>query len=569
MAKRLLSLLLAFMICVSALLSTPLSAHAAYENTYVNTGNQLADILGVALTQVGYTEGANNYTKYGEWYGYPNLAWCGMFVAWCADQADIPTSVLKKYARSNPQGYGLEELTSNNYRPKPGDLFFNKSYSHVGFVYYLDGDYFYTLEGNTGPNSDSVCIRRRLISDYTYGSPNYRGGGDSGHNYTTNHESEHPHKEYKSCTHCSDVYYTGNTTNVADCVQCKQALCDHSYGSWTKSDGTSHYKACTYCGYTKTENHSWGNDAVTSSPSCAKNGFKDQTCSVCAAARTVSIPKTDDHEFADPVYNDTESHTQECLVCGLIETQEHDGGEHWSTDKLNHWHQCTVCTDRYALSEHVFPDGCASACETCGYLNPDGHTADGDLIFDEDSHWYKCATCKNNYNYGEHSFRADCAENCDVCGYTRVTSHDFDKAWHYDTTGHWHECNMCGMLQDQTAHIPDENAKDWEDQLCIQCGYLLRSADSHVHTYDTVFTDSKTHWGQCACGQELPTQAHSWSMQTQSCTVCNAQVASDTDNSLSLHALYWCLIIFAGICILTLTIVICVKTAKKKQLTPV
>ena len=44
-----------------------IQANAAYENTYSNTGNMRNDIIGVALTQVGYTEGANNYTKYGVW----------------------------------------------------------------------------------------------------------------------------------------------------------------------------------------------------------------------------------------------------------------------------------------------------------------------------------------------------------------------------------------------------------------------------------------------------------------------------------------------------------------------
>ena len=71
-------------------------AQAAYENTYSNTGNMRNDIIGVALTQVGYTEGSNNYTKYGVWYGLPNSPWCGMFVSWCANQAGIPTSVLSR-----------------------------------------------------------------------------------------------------------------------------------------------------------------------------------------------------------------------------------------------------------------------------------------------------------------------------------------------------------------------------------------------------------------------------------------------------------------------------------------
>lgn len=71
-------------------ISVPFEASAAYENTYVNTGNQADDIVGVAKTQVGYTEIGNNYTKYNEWFGSlsgygKNYAWCQTFVAWCAN----------------------------------------------------------------------------------------------------------------------------------------------------------------------------------------------------------------------------------------------------------------------------------------------------------------------------------------------------------------------------------------------------------------------------------------------------------------------------------------------------
>lgn len=566
MKMRLLSLFIAVIIVIATLPALPFTAQAAYENTYVNTGDQVADILGVALTQVGYTEGENNYTKYGVWYGYPNTAWCGMFVAWCADQANIPTSVLKKYARSNPQGYGLEELHSDSYRPKPGDLFFNSSYSHVGFVYYLDGDHFYTLEGNTGPNSDSVCIRRRVISEYTYGSPNYRGGGE--HSYTTAYDTEHPHKEYKTCSHCSDKYYTGNTTSVSDCTTCIQAACSHNYGAWSKEDSSSHIRTCTACGKTDSQDHNWGNDSVTSSPTCAKNGFKDQTCVDCEAARTVSIPKTEDHNFSEMEYTDEEIHSRECSVCGLTEDEPHSVNDHWFTDESDHWYFCNICGDKYALDSHVFPDGCESPCQDCGYEDPVGHTP-GPQQCDDTGHWYECETCGKTFDYGEHSYRADCAETCDVCDYTRQTSHNFDTAWHFDDYGHWQECNVCGLLQEQSAHNPDTLAKDWEDQLCTDCGYMLRSADEHIHTYHTVYMNDRTHWGQCACGYEMEAQAHSWSIQTQTCTVCSADSTSMPENAESQHMIYWGIIIAAGLGIISLTAVLCVKAGKKKQLTTV
>ena len=151
--------------------ATPVSA--AYENTHTNTGNMRNDIIAVALTQVGYTEGANNYTKYGVWYGQPNSPWCGMFVSWCANQAGVPTSVLKRTGIANPSNFGLSYQSGSNYTPQKGDLFFKTSFSHVGFVYYTEGEYFYTIEGNT---SDS-CARRSYPLGYYeilgYGIPAY------------------------------------------------------------------------------------------------------------------------------------------------------------------------------------------------------------------------------------------------------------------------------------------------------------------------------------------------------------------------------------------------------------
>ena len=113
----------------------PTQVSAAYENTYKNTGNMRNDIIGVALTQVGYKEGANNYTKYGVSYGLSNSPWCGMFVSWCAKEAGIPTSVLKRTGIANPSNFGLSYKDGKNYTPQKGDLFFKKNFSHVGLVY--------------------------------------------------------------------------------------------------------------------------------------------------------------------------------------------------------------------------------------------------------------------------------------------------------------------------------------------------------------------------------------------------------------------------------------------------
>ena len=66
--RRILSFVLAVCTIFCCLLPSilPLSVKSSeFPNTYVNTGDQRKDILGVALTQIGFTEGPYNRTPYG------------------------------------------------------------------------------------------------------------------------------------------------------------------------------------------------------------------------------------------------------------------------------------------------------------------------------------------------------------------------------------------------------------------------------------------------------------------------------------------------------------------------
>ena len=172
--RRILCLLLAGLIMIT--LVQPVAVSAAHENTYVNTGNYRADMIGVARTQVGYRETYDNNTKYGKWYGYNYYPWCAMFVSWCARQAEIPKSVVanSSFAEPSEDCFNLTRKDGNSYTPVPGDLFFTRSYSHTGLVFHVAGDYFYAIEGNTNNNgSDNgthVMVLKRKISDYYFGT---------------------------------------------------------------------------------------------------------------------------------------------------------------------------------------------------------------------------------------------------------------------------------------------------------------------------------------------------------------------------------------------------------------
>lgn len=494
MRARSLLLLLLLVLLLTAWMPATVQAEA-YENTYANTGDQRADIIGVALTQVGYVEGSNNYTKYGAWYGHPNLEWCGMFVSWCADQAGIPTDVLKKTGHASPSAFGFSEYyTSSAYTPKSGDLFFKKNFAHVGLVYYVDGDYFYTVEGNTWESDDntgSVMIRKRALSEFYFASPNY--SGSSGHNYQKGYASEHPHKEYYQCTHCRDLYYTGNTTVVDTCQSCIIERCSHN----------------------------WHGTGVIKEATCAESGTQSQSCTVCGASRTVAIAATGKHDYSDWSWQDEEYHKRVCSVCRRVQTEGHDQAE-WSGDQAGHWIECATCGEQVHMQAHAAEAECGIPCAVCGYLSRDGHSYENIWQMDPQGHWQTCQVCGAVGTVQNHSYEAECAENCTVCGYVRQCEHSYGTKYQAHEAGHWYACAGCGKRNGFAAHTPGPEATETAAQCCTECGYELAPMPEHIHVYEPFSYDRDHHWGQCVCGASYRAQNHAWNMGTGTCSICGA-----------------------------------------------
>lgn len=179
----------------------PMEAFASpqtHPNTYTNTGDQRADIIGVAKTQIGYEEGSNKDTKYGDWLNHPHQNWCAMFVSWCAWQANIPSTILKPSigAGHSENYFNIPYYDGNNYTPKPGDLFFTKKtatteeWGHVGLVYYTDGDYFYSIEGNSKGGTSTYGVRSNRWYKYNcyFGVPNYTNSATQPADYPDNYK---------------------------------------------------------------------------------------------------------------------------------------------------------------------------------------------------------------------------------------------------------------------------------------------------------------------------------------------------------------------------------------------
>ncbi len=193
------------------------------------TGDNATDVVAVALSQLGYIEGASsselagtyssgnadfcemNYNS-GSQYGY-GYYWQASFVSFCLFQSratdhgtydtmcrnhyDDPDYIWKEISCTAwirnlkvAKAFQWSKYFGGSYTPKTGDIIFytwaantSSGADHTGVVAYNDGTYVYTIEGNTGPssgledNGDGVYFKQYALDSkfiYGYGTPPYK-----------------------------------------------------------------------------------------------------------------------------------------------------------------------------------------------------------------------------------------------------------------------------------------------------------------------------------------------------------------------------------------------------------
>ncbi len=160
------------------------------------TGDNVTDVLAIALSQLGYHEGSGtgdmagnsgssgNYTEYNYnmgksligAYGGSTYPWCASFISWCLYQSHCTDQGKESDMCRNHVGdsryiwreIGCGAWTPNlqsagyfkkaahkggTYTPKSGDLIFFRNNAHIGIVLYCEGSTVYTVEGNTSDAS--------------------------------------------------------------------------------------------------------------------------------------------------------------------------------------------------------------------------------------------------------------------------------------------------------------------------------------------------------------------------------------------------------------------------------
>ena len=150
------------------------------------TKNQaIAAVIKTAKAEVGYLEkasnsqldnptsnpGYNNYTKYWRdvYPSYQGQPWCACFICWLFMKT-FGLEIAKKLLKHWPYVYcpTLGTLFTKNANPKVGDIvifYRNGTFAHTGLVTKVQGDQFWTIEGNTSgasgiiANGGGVCAK--------------------------------------------------------------------------------------------------------------------------------------------------------------------------------------------------------------------------------------------------------------------------------------------------------------------------------------------------------------------------------------------------------------------------
>lgn len=151
----------------------------------------------------GEIKGGSDYTYFSQWYidGYDNhpgwnqyTPWCGCFLSWAADQQKTSIDgAPPKFADVDEGMKGFKDKSQWRDRgatPIPGDYVFfdwdgrndpdgGKDPDHVGAVLCVEGNFLYTIEGNSGGR---VAVNRYPLSDKRivgYGVLNWKTGEET------------------------------------------------------------------------------------------------------------------------------------------------------------------------------------------------------------------------------------------------------------------------------------------------------------------------------------------------------------------------------------------------------
>ena len=120
------------------------------------TGTYSSDLMACAVSQTGYEENADGYTRYGDWYGNPTGDWNVMFVSFCMHYAGISNDQIPSGSGCWAWQVKLEEsglISDMSVLPMPGDILLTDNdgdgkYDRAGIIADVAEGMISTIEGD-------------------------------------------------------------------------------------------------------------------------------------------------------------------------------------------------------------------------------------------------------------------------------------------------------------------------------------------------------------------------------------------------------------------------------------
>ena len=124
---------------------------------------EMNEFIELLESELGYSEGANAYTKFGKWYGkniefdadYTAAPWCDMFLSWAAHKLGNE-EWMGQFAWTVEHARWFKDQDAWGTKPQPGAFVFYdwsgsnsiRGIDHVGVVTRVEGGRIHTIEGN-------------------------------------------------------------------------------------------------------------------------------------------------------------------------------------------------------------------------------------------------------------------------------------------------------------------------------------------------------------------------------------------------------------------------------------
>ncbi len=441
------------------------------------TGDNATDVLAIALSQLGYLEGAstadlggtssgsrNDYTEMcrntGSGSGY---YWCAAFCSfslWQARASDQNgTDDFAQYNQGNGNyiwcGISCTNWANNlttagvfkkskydggSYTPKTGDLIFFKASdwgaSHIGLIAYTDDKYVYTIEGNTNDGTGVVSNGIGVyFKKYTLDSSRIYGYGALSAKYKSNNSDVKVDFSGKNPT--PGIYVNAYHND-------KYLYADESCSSA---------------------------NALTTVPFNAQVEVTD-----VIAKYTPTTNNSDDEEnlsllkvkYTDAAGKTYEGYMKDNEYVRLIQISKAEHTHDYTNELVNDKYMINdaTCTTKATYYKSCSCGLAGTETFTVGEVNPDNHT-NVEFVYisnGDGTHSVKYACCAKVKDAAVlcSGGNKTCTEyaKCKLCeaDYGDAPTHSFTISQN-NTTQHWNKCENCDEISEKQNHSYDAEGK--------------------------------------------------------------------------------------------------------------